>query len=57
VTRLPAGLDRRGGWDTTHLPLPGGPWRDLLTGQSYGADIPLAGLLGILPVALLVEAQ
>jgi (1->4)-alpha-D-glucan 1-alpha-D-glucosylmutase len=57
VTRLPARLDRRGGWDDTYLPLPGGPWRDLLTGQSYGTEIPLAGLLGILPVALLVEAQ
>jgi malto-oligosyltrehalose synthase len=57
VTRLPAGLDRRDGWGDTHLPLPGGPWRDLLTGQEYGTEIPLAGLLGILPVALLVEAQ
>jgi len=56
VTRLPAGLDRRGGWGDTHLPLPGGPWRDLLTGQSYASPVPLAGLFGILPVALLVEA-
>jgi (1->4)-alpha-D-glucan 1-alpha-D-glucosylmutase len=56
VTRLPAGLDRRGGWGDTQLPLPGGPWRDLLTGQSYTSSVPLAGLLGMLPVALLVEA-
>jgi malto-oligosyltrehalose synthase len=56
ATRLPAGLDRRGGWDTTHLELPGGPWLDLLTGQSYGSGVPLAGLLGLLPAALLVEA-
>ncbi|GAA4515445.1 malto-oligosyltrehalose synthase [Actinoallomurus oryzae] len=56
VTRLPAGLDARGGWDDTHLPLPGGPWRDLLTGQSYVSPAPLTGLLGMLPVALLVEA-
>jgi len=56
VTRLPAGLDARGGWEDTRLPLPGGPWRDLLTGQSYVSPVPLAGLLGMLPVALLVEA-
>ncbi|MGI5233108.1 malto-oligosyltrehalose synthase [Actinoallomurus sp. CA-142502] len=57
VTRLPAGLDARGGWDDTHLPLPGGPWRDLLTGQSYVSPVPLTGLLGMLPVALLIEAE
>ncbi|MDN3355452.1 malto-oligosyltrehalose synthase [Actinomadura sp. DC4] len=56
VTRLPAALERRGGWGDTRLPLPGGPWRDLLTGQSYASPVPLAGLLGTLPVALLVEA-
>jgi (1->4)-alpha-D-glucan 1-alpha-D-glucosylmutase len=56
VTRLPAGLDARGGWDDTRLPLPGGPWRDLFTGQSYVSPAPLTGLLGMLPVALLVEA-
>lgn len=55
VTRLPAGLDR-GGWDTTYLPLPGGPWRDLLTGRSYGPVAGLTGLLGLLPVAILTEA-
>jgi (1->4)-alpha-D-glucan 1-alpha-D-glucosylmutase len=56
ATRLPAGLDRRGGWGTTRLSLPGGPWRDLLTGHSYGSTIALSGLLVHLPVALLVEA-
>jgi malto-oligosyltrehalose synthase len=55
ATRLPAGLERQGGWGTTHLPLPGGPWRDILTGQSYGSSIVLSGLLGLLPVAILVE--
>ncbi len=39
----------------THLPLPGGPWRDLLTDQTYASPVPLAGLFGTLPVALLVE--
>jgi (1->4)-alpha-D-glucan 1-alpha-D-glucosylmutase len=57
VTRLAAGLDRRGGWDTTLLPLPGGPWVDLLTGRSYASPVPLAGLLGTFPAALLVEAE
>jgi (1->4)-alpha-D-glucan 1-alpha-D-glucosylmutase len=56
VTRLPAGLARRGGWEGARLPLPGGPWRDLLTGRSYASPVPLAGLFGALPVALLVEA-
>jgi (1->4)-alpha-D-glucan 1-alpha-D-glucosylmutase len=56
VTRLPAGLERRGGWGDTHLALPGGPWRDLLTGQTYTSPVPLAGVFGMLPVALLVEA-
>jgi malto-oligosyltrehalose synthase len=57
ATRLAAGLDRRGGWDTTRLPLPGGPWVDLFTGQSYVSPVPLTGLFGTLPVALLVEAE
>jgi (1->4)-alpha-D-glucan 1-alpha-D-glucosylmutase len=56
VTRLPARLARSGGWGSTRLPLPGGPYRDLLTGRSYASPIPLGVLLGILPVALLVEA-
>ncbi len=56
ATRLPAGLEREGGWGTTHIPLPEGPWQDLLTGRSYGPDVALSGLLGMLPVALLVEA-
>jgi maltooligosyltrehalose synthase len=57
VTRLAVGLDRRGGWGDTRLPLPGGPWLDLLSGQSYPSTVPLSGLLGSLPVALLVEAE
>ena len=56
ATRLSAGLDRCGGWGTTRLTLPGGPWRDILTGQSYGATIALGGLLALLPVAVLVDA-
>ncbi len=56
VTRLPAGLRRRGGWAGTVLPLPhAGPWRDLLTGASHADPRPLlADLLQRQPVALLV---
>jgi (1->4)-alpha-D-glucan 1-alpha-D-glucosylmutase len=56
ATRLPVRLDRSGGWEATRLALPGGPYRDLFTGRSYVSPIPLGGLLGSLPVALLVEA-
>jgi malto-oligosyltrehalose synthase len=56
ATRLSARLSRAGGWGATELPLPGGPWLDLLTGQSFGSPVALGGLLGMLPVALLVEA-
>jgi maltooligosyltrehalose synthase len=55
ATRLPAGLERRGGWGATRLSLPGGPWHDLLTGRSYGPGIEMGGLLDLLPVAALVE--
>ncbi len=57
VTRLPAGLERRGGWESTHVVLPDGPRQDLLTGQSYASDVALGGLLSMLPVALLVESE
>ncbi len=59
VTRLPAGLRRRGGWAGTTLPLPhAGPWRDVLTGASLPDARPLlAELLQRLPVALLVPAE
>ncbi len=56
ATRLPVGLEHRGGWDDTRLELSGGPWWDVLTTQSYAAGIALVGLLSLLPVALLVEA-
>jgi malto-oligosyltrehalose synthase len=55
ATRLPAGLQRRDGWGTTYLSLPSGSWQDVLVGQTYGSDIALSGLLGLLPVAVLVE--
>jgi malto-oligosyltrehalose synthase len=55
ATRLPVGLLRRGGWQDTVLPLPGGSWVNLLTGTAHrGPAIPLSELTGRLPVALLV---
>ncbi|MGZ5399519.1 MAG: malto-oligosyltrehalose synthase [Nocardioides sp.] len=56
VTRLPLGLAGRGGWGDTALALPPGRWRDALTGAVLSSDgsVPVADLLGELPVALLV---
>ncbi len=55
VTRLPAGLRRRGGWADTALPLPELHWRDVLTGVRHaGLTPPLAELTRRLPVALLI---
>jgi (1->4)-alpha-D-glucan 1-alpha-D-glucosylmutase len=59
ATRLPAGLRRRGGWQDTTLPLPGGgAWTDWLTGTVHrGGAVPLTELTGRLPVALLVPEE
>ncbi len=58
-TRLPVGLERRGGWGETRLPLPAGSWVDLLTGRRARVDgaggVTLAELLADYPVALLVR--
>ena len=55
VTRLPAGLRRRGGWADTALPLPELHWRDVLTGARHaGLRPPLDELTRRLPVALLI---
>ncbi|MDP2775558.1 MAG: malto-oligosyltrehalose synthase, partial [Nocardioides sp.] len=53
VTRLPVGLDARGGWGDTTLALPDGRWRDVLTGRVVSAEV--ADVLRDLPVALLVK--
>jgi (1->4)-alpha-D-glucan 1-alpha-D-glucosylmutase len=58
ATRLPVGLQRRGGWGDTVLRLTPGPWRDVITGRSTGSttgEVRLADLLGDYPVALLVK--
>jgi malto-oligosyltrehalose synthase len=56
ATRLPAGLQRDGGWQTTALNLPGARWRDVLTGRPHSGRPLLADLTRTLPVALLVPA-
>ncbi|GAA1932248.1 malto-oligosyltrehalose synthase [Nocardioides marmoribigeumensis] len=53
-TRLPVGLERRGGWGDTTVALPPGQWRDRLTGKVWQGYVALADLLAKLPVALLV---
>jgi len=58
ATRLPAGLRRKGGWADTALALPGGRWRDVLTGATHrGARLPLSAATRQLPVALLVRER
>jgi (1->4)-alpha-D-glucan 1-alpha-D-glucosylmutase len=58
VTRLPAGLRRRGGWADTVLPLPELHWRDVLTGARHaGLRPPLSELTRRLPVALLIPEE
>jgi (1->4)-alpha-D-glucan 1-alpha-D-glucosylmutase len=54
VTRLPVGLERRGGWGDTALEIEGA-WRELLTDRTVGTQ--LADVLRDLPVALLVRAD
>jgi (1->4)-alpha-D-glucan 1-alpha-D-glucosylmutase len=55
ITRLPAGLRRRGDWADTVLPLPEVHWRDVLTGVRHaGTRPPLEDLTRRLPVALLI---
>ena len=57
-TRLPLGLQRRGGWADTALALPPGRWRDLLAGDEgrpVEGETAVGELLAALPVALLVR--
>ncbi|GII56432.1 malto-oligosyltrehalose synthase [Planotetraspora thailandica] len=56
ATRLPAGLERRGGWGNDSLMLPPGRWRDLLTERRHTGRILLGHLLSRHPVALLERA-
>lgn len=57
ATRLPAGLERRGGWGDTSVVLPW-PARNVFTDAVHEAGrLPLAEALGELPVALLVPEE
>jgi (1->4)-alpha-D-glucan 1-alpha-D-glucosylmutase len=56
ATRLPVGLETRGGWGDTTLELPAGEWTDVLTGAAVsGGPASLASVLGQYPTALLVR--
>ena len=57
ATRLPAGLERRGGWGDTSVVLPR-PTLNAFTGAVHEAgQLPLAKVLAELPVALLVPEE
>jgi len=55
ATRLPIGLESRGGWGSTTVLLPRRPIVDLLTEREFeGGELPVSEVLGRYPVALLV---
>jgi (1->4)-alpha-D-glucan 1-alpha-D-glucosylmutase len=55
ATRLPVGLERRGGWRDTEVEVGDGAWRDVLTGRTWrGPRLQVGEALGSLPVALLI---
>ena len=57
ATRLPAALQRLGGWGDSTVVLPGGQWKNVLTGREVGTGAARIGdLLADLPVALLVRS-
>jgi (1->4)-alpha-D-glucan 1-alpha-D-glucosylmutase len=58
ATRLPLGLDARGGWGETTVLLPLGPFVEQLTGRTFaGGETPVAELLSEYPVALLAAEE
>lgn len=58
ATRLPVGLDARGGFGDTVIVLPHRPIVDVLTGRRYdGGELRLDDILRPYPVALLVEEE
>jgi (1->4)-alpha-D-glucan 1-alpha-D-glucosylmutase len=54
ATRLPVGLDRRGGWGDTTIDI-GGAATDVITGRRVARETRVAELLDSYPVALLVR--
>jgi (1->4)-alpha-D-glucan 1-alpha-D-glucosylmutase len=57
ATRLPVGLDRRGGWGEADLSLPDGVYRDALTATRHEGCVALSAVLARYPVALLVPER
>ncbi len=58
ATRLPLGLEARGGWGDTAVLLPAGPFVEQLTGRTFaGGETPVAELLESYPVALLAAQE
>ncbi|MEU5995066.1 malto-oligosyltrehalose synthase [Spirillospora sp. NPDC047418] len=58
ATRLPVGLERRGGWDGTRVDVRHQGWRDVLTGCTHmGPILDAARVFEHLPVALLVPRE
>ncbi|GAA1911520.1 malto-oligosyltrehalose synthase [Streptomyces sodiiphilus] len=55
VTRLSRRLAADGGWRGTRLDLPGGRWRDALTGRNVQRSLAASELFADAPVALLVR--
>jgi (1->4)-alpha-D-glucan 1-alpha-D-glucosylmutase len=57
ATRLPAALQRLGGWGDSTVVLPSGQWKNVLTGREVGSGAArIDDLLTDLPVALLVRS-
>ncbi|HEY4569867.1 MAG TPA: malto-oligosyltrehalose synthase, partial [Kribbella sp.] len=57
ATRLPAALQRLGGWGDSTVVLPSGQWKNVLTGREVGSGAArIDELLQDLPVALLVRS-
>jgi len=57
ATRLPAALQRLGGWGDSTVVLPSGQWKNVLTGREVGSGAArIEDLLTDLPVALLVRS-
>ncbi|MFL6157744.1 MAG: malto-oligosyltrehalose synthase [Marmoricola sp.] len=57
VTRLPVGLQERGGWEDTVLELPEGSWTDQVHGRTHDGRVLLTDLLADLPVVLLARSS
>jgi (1->4)-alpha-D-glucan 1-alpha-D-glucosylmutase len=54
ITRLPARLERSGGWQETAIDV-GGAATEIISGRRFGREIALADLFADYPVALLVR--